>query len=254
MAKNNNLTDFLTSLADKMRSLLNSEEKINPQTFEDKLSEIYEKQRGDFWDCFQNFGKRKDYSYAFKNGDYGFAENVGWCKENWKPKYDITPTSAKEMFRNFLMRGDIAEYLKNLGITLDFSQCTNFEMAFYNSFINGTLPTVDMTSATTTTNAFRGCNAQKVEKIIFAEDKTYSSDMFSGNCKIQTVVFEGVLSSSINVSGTQFNHDTLISLINVLKDYSKTTTTKTLTLGDTLKAKLTEEEIAVATEKGWITE
>lgn len=43
MAKNDNLTDFLTGLADKLRSLLSTADPINPQEFEDKIQGVYDK-------------------------------------------------------------------------------------------------------------------------------------------------------------------------------------------------------------------
>lgn len=43
MAKNNNLTDFLTSLANKFRDKLGTSNPINPQDFEDKVDEVYAK-------------------------------------------------------------------------------------------------------------------------------------------------------------------------------------------------------------------
>ena len=41
MSKSDNLTDFLTSLANKIRSLSGENAPINPQDFEAKLDEIY---------------------------------------------------------------------------------------------------------------------------------------------------------------------------------------------------------------------
>ena len=43
MAKTNNLTDFLTGLADKFRSKLGGNALINPQDFESKIDEVYQK-------------------------------------------------------------------------------------------------------------------------------------------------------------------------------------------------------------------
>ena len=43
MAKTNNLTDFLTGLADKFRSKLGGTALINPQSFESKIDEVYQK-------------------------------------------------------------------------------------------------------------------------------------------------------------------------------------------------------------------
>ena len=43
MAKNNNLTDFLTNLATKFRSKLGLSNKINPQNFESLIDDVYSK-------------------------------------------------------------------------------------------------------------------------------------------------------------------------------------------------------------------
>ena len=41
MAKNNNLTDFLKGIADKLRSVLGTSELIDPQDFETKIDDVY---------------------------------------------------------------------------------------------------------------------------------------------------------------------------------------------------------------------
>lgn len=43
MAKNDNLTDFLRGLADKLRALLDTAEPLNPQEFEEKIQGVYDK-------------------------------------------------------------------------------------------------------------------------------------------------------------------------------------------------------------------
>lgn len=43
MAKNNNLTDFLTNLADKFRSKLETSGTIDPQDFEGLIDDTYTK-------------------------------------------------------------------------------------------------------------------------------------------------------------------------------------------------------------------
>ena len=54
---------------------------------------------------------------------------------------------------------------------------------------------------------------------------------------------------SISFSGSSnLTHDSLMSIINNL---ATVTSTQTLTIGTTNKAKLTDDEIAVATGKGW---
>jgi hypothetical protein len=53
---------------------------------------------------------------------------------------------------------------------------------------------------------------------------------------------------SLSLSSTKLDQTSLVDVINNL---ATVTTTQTLTLGTTLLAKLTEEQIAVATNKGW---
>ena len=45
--------------------------------------------------------------------------------------------------------------------------------------------------------------------------------------------------------------ESLLSILNALKDYSSSTSSWVCTLGTTNLEKLTEEQKAIATEKGW---
>ena len=63
---------------------------------------------------------------------------------------------------------------------------------------------------------------------------------------------KGVLNcNGMNVSACPLTKDSLLSLLAILKDNSSTGTKYTITLGATNLAKLTDEEKAIATEKGW---
>ena len=114
MAKTNNLTDFLTSLAAKFRAKLGTSGTINPQDFESKVDAVFEagkKSEYDaFWDAYQSNGTRKNYHSAFA-GD-------GWKQTNFKPKYTIRPYEARNMFYQ--------SPLTDLTLThkLDFSEVT----------------------------------------------------------------------------------------------------------------------------------
>ena len=46
MAKNDNLTDFLRGLADKLRALLSTAEPLNPQEFEEKMQAVWDEAYG----------------------------------------------------------------------------------------------------------------------------------------------------------------------------------------------------------------
>ena len=114
MAKTNNLTDFLTSLAAKFRAKLGTSGTINPQDFESKVDAVFEagkkSEYNAFWDAYQSNGTRKNYHSAFA-GD-------GWKQTNFKPKYTIRPSEARNMFYQ--------SPLTDLTLThkLDFSEVT----------------------------------------------------------------------------------------------------------------------------------
>ena len=69
----------------------------------------------------------------------------------------------------------------------------------------------------------------------------------------QTNWIDNVYLATLNLSDSPLlTHDSLMNVINNLYDIkSKGVKTQTLQLGDTNKAKLTAEEIAIATNKGW---
>ena len=87
MAKTNNLTDFLTDIANTIRSFRKTTNKINPQDFNSQIAELY----GDtmnagvaqgkqdaitaFWNGFQWYGERTSYEQAFQRWyDTGMGE------------------------------------------------------------------------------------------------------------------------------------------------------------------------------------
>lgn len=75
------------------------------------------------------------------------------------------------------------------------------------------------------------------------------SQMFSYCTNLETVNIKNLNTSGLDVSAcTKLSHDSLMYLINNLVE---TTTTKSITLGTDNLAKLTDEEKAIATNKGW---
>ena len=87
MAKTNNLTDFLTDIAQRFRDILGTTDKINPQDFADKISETHQEAYYEgqaqgkqdaitaFWNGFQWNGERTFYEQAFQSWhDTGMGE------------------------------------------------------------------------------------------------------------------------------------------------------------------------------------
>lgn len=107
--------------------------------------------------------------------------------------------------------------------------------------------------ATSVSYCFRDCktlttlNLPPDGKFGFAA--VYSAGCFYGCTNLETITGAIGLTVSFDLSScTKLTHD---SLMNVLNGLRTVTGKKTLTLGSTNLAKLTDEEKAVATAKGW---
>lgn len=150
--------------------------------------------------------------------DYDYAyDRSGWTDDNFKPKYPIKPVRATQIFANN----------KNLSV----------------------IPVIDFTDATNVNSAFTGSLATTIEKIISSATTPWPRLCFNGAKNLVNVVFDGVIGQGAFyfVDCKLLSHDSMISLFNAIADG----TTGTIELGETNLAKLTEEEIAIATEKGW---
>lgn len=197
-----------------------------------------------FWDAFQQNGQRTDYAVGFGG--------TGWTAENFKPKYDIIVGSCFEMFRNNTLAIDLAAHLDSLGVTLDFSQC-NGSSIFYNSRFTR-LGVMDFSNGGVSTYVFHNCiNLKTIDKLVVSNKCTLFTNWFSNCPALENLTIEGTISADgFNVSWSNLlTINSLMSIINALKDYAGSTITHTCTLGTTNLAKLTDAEKAVATQKGW---
>lgn len=74
MAKTNNLTDFLTSEADKFRSVLGTQGTIDPQDFDDLIDDVYDKGFTD---------GRIGHEWIFETQDFTPAANTRVSEKSW---------------------------------------------------------------------------------------------------------------------------------------------------------------------------
>lgn len=168
-----------------------------------------------FWDVCQENGYRTNYSFAF--GGYGWRDSV------YNPKYPIVATNTAYS-------------------------------TFYNTGITDTKVPIVIDTTGTVGSLFNWSNIQRIPSIKITE-KVTNVDWFSGcsGLEVLNVTEDSVIAvSGMNLTYcTKLTHDSLMSVINALKDYSGTGTTRTVTLGATNLAKLTDAEKAIATQKGW---
>ncbi len=221
---------------------------------EEGVAQGKKSQHDEFWDSFQKNGERTVYTASFGSG---------WNANNFKPKYSMHPTHAQYMFWNnmtqFIYIPDFVEFCNDRGIVLDFSNCTNVYSAL------ATLHTkhfgvLDFSKATNLQSVFythdsswATYNVETIDELISSETTVFRSDTFKNATYLTNLTMSGVIATgSFDVSTcTLLTHDSLMSIINCLKDVSSEGTTKTCTLGATNLAKLTDEEKAIATQKGW---
>lgn len=106
----------------------------------------------------------------------------------------------------------------------DTSKVTNMQEMFYFDYSLETVPAFDCTNVTNMNNIFASCRSLK--SILMTN-----------------------IGVSLNIaSSTLFEREDLVLILNNLKTV---TTTKTLTMGATNLAKLTDEDKTIATNKGW---
>jgi hypothetical protein len=203
----------------------------------------------EFWDEFQDYGKARDLRYFFAGRS--------WTPTNFKPKYDIISDSSSYMFmQTARLTCSLIDVCKTQGIIFDVSKASQLSNAFAYSGITE-LPHIDASGCNTASAiaAIFGyaTNLRKIEKFTVKPMLTYTS-VFLGCTALEEIEFAGVIANSISVQWcTQLTHDSLMSLIDCLKDYSGDTsgTTYTVTLGTDNIAKLTEAEIQKIHSKGW---
>ena len=210
----------------------------------------YEKGKADggdsnaFWDSYLDNGNLKicDYLFAGK----------GWNNTTFKPKHSITPTRSTGMFNFTAIQGNLAEMLANLGITIDFSNCTLFGSMFTNAFGITETPPIDLSKATTTSSMFVNADIKIIGTLTCSEGTVLATNMFDNLTLLENITFAGVIPSSIAFAkSSKLTYNSIMSIANALKDYSGTTTKPTLTLHANAKARLSESDIATITEKGW---
>lgn len=181
-----------------------------------------------FWDTYQQNGEKGDYAYSFAGH--------GWTYDNFKPKYDISPTNLNTCFHGFFsgVSGsakyvDFVDLLEKCGVTLDTSRCTNFASTFMSSYITR-LGVIDLRSATRSiSGTFYASFLVTIEKIIISENIAFTNNAFQNAGSLENLTFEGV----IGQSGLNLQWSTKLSrasIENVIGCLSSTTSGLTVTL------------------------
>ena len=273
------LTDKLTAIGDAIREKTETTELIPLAEMPNKVNEVFEigsstgysegylvgnsegMQEGwnngyeagikagndQFWDIIQDNGNRTDYGSAFYR----------WGADYIRPKYKVVPTSNSGASQTF----SGCEKLKKVeSAYFDFSQkpyatgnnSNGYYYTFYNCFKLEEIEDIGLIPQSNYYTTFSNCNALHTIAKMGIDENTMFSDTFVRCYELQNLTIDGTIGQAgLSVSySTKLTHTSLMSIINALKTFTDGTT-KTVTLGATNIAKLTDAEKAIATQKGW---
>jgi len=133
----------------------------------------------------------------------------------------------------------------------DTSNVTSMQAMFNGCSSLTTIPLFNTGKVTVTQNMFKNCSALvsvpalDMSKISSA---TNMANMFSGCSNLEEIHMTGMKVNFDISASTKFTASALVEILNNLATVSST---QTLTMGATNLAKLTAEEKAIATNKGW---
>ena len=202
-------------------------EESSDDRYDEGIEEGKQQAQSDFWDIYQDYGNRNDYSQAFCYGGAWLnssGSNVirGWCDEIYNPKYPIIMNGAWRSSGTF----------QHSGITDTKVDIIAYGAANFNSTFNGAL------------------KLKTIRKLSVTEQATFSSTF--GNCTaLENITFEGTIGSAISFINSSLLTDVSVqSIIDHLKDLTGTTA-QTLTLHATVGGNLTAEQKAAITAKNW---
>ena len=184
----------------------------------------------EFWDKYQNNGNLIDYRYVFSGN--------GWSAEVFRPKYDIKPKLASNMFQLFDIAKsslplDLTERLKDLGVVLDLSAVTGSNTTGIFAYANiSRVPIIDHRNANMNQTFYQNSVVTTIDGIMTSENVTYSNNVFQNCTSLVNLEIQGTIGQNgFNVQwSTKLSKASIISIINAL---STTTTGLTLTLSKT---------------------
>ncbi len=131
---------------------------------------------------------------------------------------------------------------------LDTSAVTDMSGMFYKCSSLNTIPQLDTSKVIRMNSAFASCSSLTAIPALDVSNATEMSYIFNNCSSLKSILMYGMkVNFDISVS-TRFEKSDLVTILN---NIAPVTATQTLTMGSTNLAKLTDEEKAIAINKGW---
>ncbi len=141
--------------------------------------------------------------------------------------------------------GDTTTVKKLLDAT---KSCYYLFIAYEGTSIDGLITYDDTSNVTDMSSMFTGCSNLTTVPQLNTSNVTSMSSMFYGCSKLKSILMTGMKTNFDISASTKFERTDLVTILNNL---ATVTSTKKLTMGATNLAKLTDEDKAIATNKGW---
>lgn len=209
MAKENNLTDFLTDVADAIREKKGTTEKINPQDFSDEIKSI--KTSTSMWTGHVDVEGLKAIGWDDDDIAYYQRYGVNWNEED--DQYHLVSDDNKALY-GVLTADNIQEYKDRIVYLpkIDISKKQNINNMFIDCNRMEAIPMLDTSNVTTVFSAFRRCFALRYIPDL-SLSKTRGADCIFYECRSLTrvpkMVFEG------NSCETMFSHCSALRDLNI---------------------------------------
>lgn len=131
----------------------------------------------------------------------------------------------------------------------DTSKVTSMRNMFYDCYYITTVPLFDTSKVTDMGSMFSSCYNLTTAPQLDTSNVTNMGGMFSYCYNLKTIHMINI-NANLDISpSTRFTREALLEIIGNLK--AQTSGTKTLKIGSDNLAKLTDEDKAIATNKGW---
>ena len=131
---------------------------------------------------------------------------------------------------------------------LNTSQTSDTSRMFYYCSSLTAVPQLDTSNVTNMSYMFFNCSLLTTIPRLDASKVTDLSGVFGGCSSLKSILMHGMKVGFSISDSTQFEKSDLVTILNNL---ATVTSTKKLNMGTTNLAKLTDEERAIATNKGW---
>ena len=131
---------------------------------------------------------------------------------------------------------------------LNTSKVTNMSDTFESCKKLTTIPLLDTSKVTNMYYMFNNCPALTTVPALNADKVTNMNGMFRNCTNLKSILMTNIGVNLDISASTKFERSDLLVILNNLKTV---TSSKTLTMGATNLAKLTDEDKAIATNKGW---